>query len=67
MKEGWTYLYNSTKWHYFRGGRSLCARYFLLMDPREGYEQGNNASKDNCKGCVRKLEKENAKSEKRSV
>ncbi len=55
-KEGWTYLLNSPKWHYFRGGRSLCGRFLLLGNPE--LEQGNENSPDNCKGCLRKLQKE---------
>lgn len=62
--EGWTYLHNSPKWHYFRAGRSLCGRFMLLTDPAEGYEQGNLESKENCMGCRRKLEKEIAKASK---
>jgi len=55
--EGWTYLYNSRKWHYFRDHTSLCRKLLLLgqpdFDPAE-----NLASKDNCAECRRKREKE---------
>lgn len=57
--EGWTYLLNSPKWHYFREGRALCGRFLLLGNPE--LEQGNEASADNCSSCRRKLEKERAK------
>lgn len=55
-KEGWTYLTNSPKWHYFRNGQSLCKKYALLMMP--DLEVGNNNSPDNCKACQRQLSKE---------
>jgi hypothetical protein len=55
--EGWTYLHNSPKWHYFRKGLSMCGRFMLLQNPSEGFETGNNASKSNCRGCIRELEK----------
>ena len=54
-KEGWTWLTNSKKWHYFIDGRSLCGRFMVLGRPE--LEQGNNNSSDNCKACVKKLEK----------
>ena len=56
--EGWTYLYNSPKWHYFRGGRALCKRWMTFGND---FEQGNDTSPDNCKGCVKVLEKEQVK------
>jgi len=56
--EGWTYLFNSPKWHYFRGGRSLCKRWMTFGSE---FEQGNDKSPDNCKGCMTALEKERAK------
>lgn len=62
LTEGWNWLVNSTKWHYFRGGRSLCGGWLGLglMD----YEQGNDGSPDNCKACRKKLEKEKLAAEK---
>lgn len=54
--EGWTWLYNATKWHYFRDGYSLCGKWMILGE--QDYEQGNNDSPDNCKSCKRKLLKE---------
>jgi hypothetical protein len=52
-KEGWTWLFNSKKWHYFRENKSLCGGFMLLGRPR--LEQGNNTSPDNCKRCLKKL------------
>lgn len=55
--EGWTWLANAKKWHYFKGGRSLCQGYLLFRHPGEGYQAGNDASPDNCKACQRELQK----------
>ena len=55
-KEGWTFLFNSPKWHYFREGRSLCGRFLLLGSPE--LEKGNDDSVSNYVGCKRKLERE---------
>ncbi len=55
-KEGWTWLHNSKKWHYFREGRSLCGKFMLFKNPTDGFEIGNNDSEDNCVGCKKKLE-----------
>lgn len=60
MKEGWTFLYNSPRWHYFRNSRSLCGRWLYLGDD-DALEQGKENSPDNCKGCVAKRLKEIAK------
>jgi len=58
-KEGWTWLINSKKWHYFREGRSLC-RQFLLLSSND-LETGNNDSADNCAACKKKIKAEEAK------
>jgi len=58
-KEGWTWLTNSTKWHYFVEGRSLCGKFMLLSIPE--LEQGNDGSLDNCMACRKKLEKRKGK------
>lgn len=51
--EGWAHLSNSTKWHYFTAdGRSLCRKWMTFQ--RE-FEQGNDASPDNCAACRKKL------------
>lgn len=60
-REGWTYLYNSPKWHYFRNHRSLCGRFMLLATPEEGFEADKHDHHKNCVGCRRKIEKEIAK------
>lgn len=58
LTEGWKWLVNAPKWHYFREGRSLCGRWLTFSN--SGFEQGNLESPDNCKACVKKLEKEAA-------
>ena len=56
-KEGWGWLHNSTKWHYFREGRSLCGKW-MMLGSGDDLETGNYNSPDNCKGCKNKLAKE---------
>lgn len=56
--EGWTWLQNSSKWHYFRNKRSLCKRWSLFLHPSSGYQQGGLGSPDNCKLCLKYLKKE---------
>ena len=29
-REGWGWLSNAAKWHYFVGGKSLCGRWLML-------------------------------------
>ena len=55
INEGWTWLYNTTKWHYFKEGRSLCGKWMVLS--KQDYELGNDDSPDNCKTCQKKLAK----------
>ena len=52
VKEGWAYLSNSLKCHYFKDGRSLCGRWAYFGNE---FEQGNDDSSDNCKACRKKL------------
>jgi hypothetical protein len=59
-KEGWTWLINARKWHYFKdNSRSLCGRWLKMGNPT--LEQGNDKSPDNCKTCLRRLESIRAK------
>ena len=51
LSEGWTWLFNSKKWHYFRKGRSLCGKWALLGHPEL---EADASSPDNCKACVAK-------------
>jgi hypothetical protein len=53
-QEGWAFLYNSPKWHYFdANGHSLCKKWMTFAADRE---QGNDGSPDNCKACKTALE-----------
>ena len=56
MKEGWTWLIGTPKWHYFREGRSLCGKWMLLGNPE--LDQRDFKSKDNCMACFKKRIKE---------
>jgi hypothetical protein len=59
MKEGWTYLINAAKWHYFRDSRSLCGKWMYLGT--SDLVKGHDASPQNCRTCMNKLAKERAK------
>lgn len=59
-KEGWTWVHNSPKWHYYRGNRALCGRMLILKHPEEGYEE-RQPLRDACPSCAKKLEKEQKK------
>jgi hypothetical protein len=61
IKEGWTYLFNSRKWHYFtsKDNKSICGKFLLLALPE--LEQGNDNSPDNCKACQKSLKKRTPK------
>jgi hypothetical protein len=65
MKEGWTYLINAKKWHYFRDSRSLCGRWMYLGD--SDLEMGKDNSPDNCTACRAKLLKERARANKQAA
>lgn len=53
-KEGWGWLLNSRKWHYFLpGGRSICGKWLALGN--QTLEQGNDTSSDNCAACRKKV------------
>lgn len=56
MNEGWTWLMNARKWHYFRDGKSLCKKWMILSSKE--LEAGNPDHPDNCKTCSMALKKE---------
>jgi hypothetical protein len=58
--EGWTWLHNATKWHYFRNSRSLCGKWMYLGDDND-LQKGKDRSPDNCSGCIAKLAAEQKK------
>jgi len=53
FREGWTWLYNAKKWHYFVDNRSLCGRWGLFSSV--SLKQGNDNGSDNCAACKKKL------------
>ena len=54
ITEGWGWLLNSTKWHYFLAdGKSMCGKWLRLSN--DDQEQGNDDSPDNCAACRKKL------------
>lgn len=56
--EGWHWLSNAPKWHYFAaGGRSLCGRWMTFG---RTFEQGNDGSPDNCADCRKRVAKRKA-------
>ena len=64
-KEGWTWLTNSKKWHYFVDGRSLCGGFMVFANMQGELVQGNNDSSDNCASCKKKLQKRLNKNEEK--
>lgn len=56
-KEGWTWLHNSGKWHYFKNGKSLCGKYMILSN--DSLKLGNDNSLDNCVKCKKILKESN--------
>lgn len=54
--EGWSFLWNSKKWHYFREKRSLCGKWLCLSDSPD--ERENIDSPSNCAECRRRRLKE---------
>ncbi len=53
--EGWVFLVNSKKAHYFRNGRSLCKKWGYMGNT---FEKDEFESPDDCKDCRRRLNKE---------
>ena len=51
---GWTFLYNSKKWHYFtdESNISLCGKFMLLKLPE--LDDTNDNSPDNCVVCKKR-------------
>lgn len=54
--EGWYWPINAGKAHYYRGSRSLCGKWAVLVIPE--LQPDKFASPNDCKGCRAKLEKE---------
>ena len=58
-REGWKFVEGARKWHYFRSQRALCGKWACFG--REGFEQGNDESPENCAECRRRRVKETTK------
>lgn len=51
--EGWGFISNSRKWHYYQSnGHSLCRKFMKFTS--HDLEQGNDDSADNCTECKRR-------------
>jgi hypothetical protein len=62
LTEGWTWLINSRKWHYFVEKRSLCKKWTILGNPElEPSNKDDDKNSINCKPCIKKLSKRNEK------
>lgn len=51
VKEGWIWIQGSCKWYYYCEKWVICGGMLLFVYLSEGYELGNNDSKDNCVVC----------------
>lgn len=58
MKEGWTWLFNSRKEHYFRDGQSLCGKWMCLGSDFTNIPPHVEVA---CATCLKKREKEQSK------
>lgn len=57
-KEGWNWLSNATKWHYFVEGRSLCRRWMCFGTD---LKEDTGESPDDCAACRKALTKRKGK------
>ena len=56
MAQGWYYVMNSPKWHYFKDDtRSICGRWWVPALNEKSLEDDKDESPDNCKGCLKKV------------
>ena len=66
MSEGWARPLNSRKYHYFKEGRSLCGNWLFLSKDLSPDDPAND-SKDDCKACMKKIQKIRAFSDSRRL
>lgn len=59
--EGWAKPLNVKKWHYFRGGRSLCGSWGYFGTALQ--EDDGKDHKEDCGRCLKKLRKEKKKND----
>lgn len=52
--QGWKFLYNAPKQHYFKAGRSLCGRW-MTFGHGDCIEDDGKPQHDECSACRRKL------------
>jgi hypothetical protein len=52
-KEGWSWLINAIKWHYFVDGRSLCGKWLAYNSDLDPHRKADLP--DNCKPCQKAL------------
>lgn len=52
--QGWKYLFNAPKQHYFKDGRSLCGRW-MTFGHGDCIEDNEKPQHDECTSCRRKL------------
>ena len=57
-KEGWAWLHNSNREHYFVEGRSLCRKWLCLCS-----DFATTLGQPECKACRKALDKREAKRE----
>ena len=50
--EGWSWLFNSRRDHYFVGGKSLCGKWGIMM----GYGDCDETTRNPCATCLKKLQ-----------
>jgi hypothetical protein len=56
--EGWYGPPNSRRWHYFRGGRSLCQKWAVFMSDEDiPYDKAFGPADGDCAACKRALDK----------
>lgn len=60
-KQGWNYMVNSPKWHYFIEGRSLCDRWLGLGLSGFDDDPLSDNHPSNCAVCAKKVAKLRAK------
>ncbi len=59
-RQGWNYLTNSPKWHYFVDGQSMCGRWLGLGLNDCNDDPKTDNSPDNCAACKKKVVKRRA-------
>ena len=62
---GWNWIFNSPKWHYFQGGRSICGKWLGIgLGETCDDDPETDDSPDNCLACTKKVINLRAKAQK---